>query len=252
MGVGKRIIKSQAAQRAFARLAAWYVRLVAGTTRWTVESRPLDDLLARGEEGILCFWHGRLLMMPLVWKDRRPSFYMMISQHRDGLLGARAIAHMDLRTVGADSKTGSMSALREMKRRMDAGGWVGITPDGPRGPRMRAKPGAIKLAQLSGRPLLPVTVATSRRRVLGSWDRFALAWPFGRGMILFGEPIRVPRGADAAALESARLQLEDLLNTITAEADRRCGVESVLPAPETRVGAAAGADEADRPTAGSA
>lgn len=252
MRATKRIVKSQTGQKLLAWLAACYIRFVGATTRWTMDAKPVDNLLADGERAIACFWHGRLLMMPLAWKGRKTPIYMMISEHRDGLLIARTIAHMKLWTVGADSKTGSMSALREMKRCMESGGWVGITPDGPRGPRMRAKAGAVKLAQLSGRPLLPVTVGMSRRRVLGTWDRFVVAWPFGRGMFLFGDPIHVPRDADEAALEAARRELEDSLNAITREADRRLGVRPVEPAEEVQTEPAPASSVAGRAKARSA
>lgn len=232
MRVSKRILKSNAGQAALARIAAVYVRLVALCTRWHVEDGALRPVLEAGEPGILAFWHGRLLMMPMSWKGRPRPFHMMISEHRDGALIARTIAHLDLQTVAADSKTGARGALRAMKRHLDAGGWVGITPDGPKGPRMRTKPGAIKLAQLAGKPIVPVSLGMSRRRILGSWDRFLVAWPFGRGEIRFGAPIRVPRDADAAQLEAARRELEDSLNDLTAQVDRSCGVPTVDPAAE--------------------
>jgi hypothetical protein len=233
MRVAKRFLKSERGQRVLAHVAAAYVRVVAATTRWRVDDAALRPVLEAGEPGILAFWHGRLLMMPISWRGRPRPFHMMISEHRDGVLIARTIAHMDLNTAVADSKSGGLAALREMKRRMDAGGWVGITPDGPRGPRMRAKPGAIKLSQLAGRPIVPVSLSMSRRRILGSWDRFLLAWPFGRGEILFGAPIRVPRVTDTDTLESLRRRLEDSLNDLTQEADRRCGVATVAPAPDS-------------------
>ena len=92
---------------------------------------------------------------------------------------------------------------------------------------MRAKPGIIKIAQLSGAPIVPVGAAVTRRRLLGSWDRFCLAWPFCRGVILVGEPINVPPGLSSDGLEGHRLELERQLNALTAEADRRCGHGSV-------------------------
>ena len=236
MGMAKRILRSNGGQRALARAAALYVRFVARTTRWTVDDTALQPLLDRDEPGILAFWHGRLLMMPIAWRGRPRPFHMMISEHRDGVLIARTIAHHGIQTTGSDSKTGGFAALREMKRRMDDGGWVGITPDGPRGPRMRAKPGAIKLAQLSGRAIVPVSLSLSRRRILGSWDRFLLAWPFGRGVIRFGEPIRVPRITDTETLENCRTRLEKVLNDLTAEADRLCGTPPVTPEDGTEAG----------------
>lgn len=230
MRLSKRILRSEFGQRVLARLAAGYVRLVARTTRWRFEVAPAEPLFAAGEGAIGAFWHGRLLMMPVAWKGRDLPVYMMVSRHRDGLLIARIISHFHMRTVVTDSRAGGRGALRQMVRCMKDGAWVGITPDGPRGPRMRAKPGAVKLAQLSGRAIVPVSVAVSRRRILGSWDAFQLALPFGRGIIRCGEPIRVPRDADAAAVEAARAELENTLNTLTADVDRRCGVRSVEPA----------------------
>jgi hypothetical protein len=52
-----------------------------------------------------------------------------------------------------------------------------------------------------------------------SWDRFLLPYPFGRGLFLWGKPIRVSPAATEADLESKRIELEEALNRITAEAD---------------------------------
>jgi hypothetical protein len=76
----------------------------------------------------------------------------------------------------------------------------------------------------------------TRRRVLGSWDRFVLAWPLTRGVIAWGEPITVARNADKAAQEAMRRNLERRLNEITAEADRLCGHEEIEPAEIEAVG----------------
>jgi hypothetical protein len=96
---------------------------------------------------------------------------------------------------------------------------------------MRASDGVISLARLSGVPVIPATYGASRRKVLGSWDRFVVPLPFSRGVFLWGEPIQVARDADAAAQEAARQELEDRLNALTREADRLCGRETVPPDP---------------------
>jgi hypothetical protein len=95
---------------------------------------------------------------------------------------------------------------------------------------MRAKAGAIAVAQAAGVPIVPVSGATGRRRVLRSWDRFCLVWPFGRGVLLWGAPLRVPADAGPDAREAARRALEDSLNRLSAEADRRMGHTPVVPA----------------------
>jgi lysophospholipid acyltransferase (LPLAT)-like uncharacterized protein len=234
MSLTKRLLRSDSARAIFVWFTAHYIRLVHFTTRWrTVMPAATRDYLAGDRPFIGCFWHGRMVMMraglPL---NRRPR--MLVSEHRDGLLISRALARLGVETVVASRKRGNLAALREMQRLLAEGTSLGITPDGPRGPRMRAKAGAIKIAQLSGAAILPVSGAVSHRRILGTWDRFCLALPFGRGVITWGEPIRVPRDADAAETERLRGLLEECLNTLTAEADREFGLPLVEPdAPES-------------------
>jgi lysophospholipid acyltransferase (LPLAT)-like uncharacterized protein len=233
MAILKRLFGGDSRRCTAAFLGAWYIRLVDRTTRWSVERPPeTRKLEAEGQPAIVCFWHGRLLMMGSAWQRAPRSFQMLISSHRDGALISRTIAHLGFATLAGSPKRGGMAALRSMQRLLAEGVSVGVTPDGPRGPRMRAKPGAIKAAQWSGAPLLPVTYAVSRRRMLDSWDRFCLALPFSRGVILWGAPIAVPRHVDAAELERLRRRLEDRLNDLTAEADRRCGHPATEPARE--------------------
>ena len=95
---------------------------------------------------------------------------------------------------------------------------------------MRATDGAVALARLSGAPIIPATFGAKRGRVLQSWDRFLVAWPFGRGVIVWGDPIKVPRDAKADELEAARARVETALNDITAEADRLTGRIPIEPA----------------------
>jgi hypothetical protein len=94
---------------------------------------------------------------------------------------------------------------------------------------MRAQSGIILLARLSGAPIVPSTYSVSRRKLASSWDRFVIALPFSRGLYLWGAPIHVAYDADDEALETARLQLENTLNELTATADRLMGVEVATP-----------------------
>lgn len=226
----KRLAKSRAAQAAGGWLAALYIRLVRLTGRWrTVGADELYARIGRGEPVIGCFWHGRLLMIRYLWPRGR-SAHVLISQHRDGRLISDAMHHLGIETVTGSSSRGGSGALRAMLALLKRGESVFVTPDGPRGPRMRVAPGIIRLAQMSGVPVYPGTCSVSRRRILSSWDRFMLALPFCRGVYVVGEPLTVPRDADDAALERAREELERRLNAITAEADRMVGQAPVEPA----------------------
>jgi len=95
---------------------------------------------------------------------------------------------------------------------------------------MRASDGIVSVARLSGVPIIPATYGVNRGRTLMSWDRFLVAWPFGRGVIIWGDPIHIARDADANAVEDARRQVEEGLNRITNEADQLTGRPQIEPA----------------------
>ena len=209
------------------RLLCWaihhYIRLVYATNRWQIEGGEAPLRLRRdGRAFILAFWHGRLLMIPMAWQRLAPM-HMLISAHRDGRIIADAVTYFGVQSIAGSTRRGGSSALRAMLRHLQAGECVGVTPDGPRGPAMVASGGIVEVARLAGVPILPVTYATSRRRLLATWDRFHLALPFGRGIFIWGEPIEIPAGLDADGLEAARALVEARMNAMLGEADRRVG-----------------------------
>ncbi len=234
----KRLGKSQAVRRLAAAAAAGYLRLVHRTTRWRQEMpEETRALLDSGAPFIAAFWHGRMVMMRAAWPRRPRELHMLISEHADGQLIAAGMARLGFATIAGSSRRGGAAALREMARRLRGGDAVGITPDGPKGPRMRAKAGAVAAARAGGVPIVPISGAASRRRLLGTWDRFCLVLPFGRGLLLWGAPIAAEAAGDKAGGdktggdEAVRLTLERELNRLTAEADRRFGWPAVEPAP---------------------
>jgi len=226
----KRLLRATPVQATIAWLVAHYMRLVYATSRWTlIGFERLKPLLDGGTPFIGCFWHGRILMWPSFWEPRRPIL-MLISNHSDGRLIARTIAHFGIETVTGSTSRGGASALRAMVQTLAGGRCVAVTPDGPRGPRMRAAAGVAMLAKLAGVPVVPASYSTSRAITLASWDRFLLALPFGRGVFICGEPVHVAPNADASEIEAARHAIEAELNRLTREADRLCGRAPVEPA----------------------
>ena len=229
MSLTKSILRSAALQRIVCWLGARYIRFIHLTGRWKVVNEGIPKRFwETGKPFILCFWHGRLLMMPYCW-DHRKTIHMLISRHRDGQLIARTVGHFGIETVAGSSSRGGAAALRAMVKSLADGEYVGITPDGPRGPRMRASNGIINVARLSSVPIIPATYSTNRGKVLGSWDRFLVPWPFAKGVLVWGDPIEVRRDLDEEGLEAARRRVEDGLNEITIEADRLSGREPVQP-----------------------
>jgi lysophospholipid acyltransferase (LPLAT)-like uncharacterized protein len=237
----KTILGNSIVQFLIGRLIGSYMLFVGVTTHWKrINQQAVEPFWAPGGGRlIVCIWHGRFALVHKMWKfgPTRPAPKMLISQSREGGI----VAHTS-RTVGADVIRGSAAkrgrtkggaeALRSMARHIEEGGIMGMTPDGPRGPRMRVKKATVQLAKLAGAPMLAVTWATSNRIVFGkSWDHFVLPLPFGRGALIWGDPVAPPSpDADEAEIEAARLQLEAEMNRISEEADRFAGVSVIEPA----------------------
>lgn len=233
MRIAKRVLSSVAGRNAITWLAAQYVRLVRRSGRWRILGEDIPDgLLAQGKPFIVAFWHGRLIMMAYAWKHC-DLVHMLISGHRDGQLVASMMQRFGSKTVYGSTTRGGAVAFVQLVRLLRDGKVVGITPDGPRGPRMRVNGGIISLAKVSNVPIVPLTFSASPLHVFSSWDRFSLPFPFGRGVFLWGTPITVDRQADEAATEAKRLELESALIELTGRADGmmgRAGIEPAAPA----------------------
>jgi 3-deoxy-D-manno-octulosonic-acid transferase len=220
---GRHVVRSERLRHLLCWVIQLYIRFVYRANRWTVEGGHIPRRLReQGRSFILAFWHGRLLMIPMAWHRLAPM-HMLISSHRDGRIIADAVTYFGVNSIAGSTRRGGSAALRTMLKQLAAGECVGITPDGPRGPAMQASVGIVNTARLARVPIVPVVFATSHRQVLRTWDRFHLALPFGRGVFLWGEPIDVDPHPDEAALERARLLVEDRMNAMVEEADRRVG-----------------------------
>lgn len=226
----KRIMRREAPRAIACRLAAGYIRLVRRTGRWAIEGTEIPErLVAEGRPFIVAFWHGRLLMLPEAWRYA-PRFNMVISRHPDGQLIARTVKHLGIDVIAGSTRHGGAAVLRAMVRAIEAGECVGVTPDGPRGPRMRASPGVVHAARLSGAPIVPLAYSATPSRLLPSWDRLMVPLPMGRGIMRWGEPIMVAHDADEAGIAAALETVEQRLNTMTRALDEALGLKAVEPA----------------------
>lgn len=193
-----------------------------GTMRWSVvDPDPAAPFRARGEGVIYVLWHGRLL--PLAYHHRRQQLLTLVSRSADGEYIARALEHWGFGAVRGSSSRGGDRALRELVRHVRAGRSVSVTPDGPRGPREQVKPGALLVAQLTGRPLIPAAAGASRAWWFGKWDRFMVPKPFSHIRVTYGTPQFVARDGGPAALEEAAALLQEQLGAALARADAHAG-----------------------------
>jgi len=243
----KRVLSQPWAQEAMAFLILLYIELARRTVRWEVRNADYIEAVWNEKRPILgCVWHGRVLMTFQGWRRERARMVALASRSREGEIGARLARWYDIGVVRGSTRNpdkpgakGGEAAYRAMINHLSNGGCGAVTPDGPRGPRMRAGYGAVRMARETGVPMVPFTWSTSGRTVLHrAWDKHCLPHPFSRGLIVWGEPIHVARDATSEQLEAARLELETRLNDLTREADEAMGVEPVEPDERRRPGTA--------------
>lgn len=194
-------------------LAGWMIRVLSLTLR--IEFR--NDAFFQKINGpvILIFWHAHIIPAIAAWfrKCPRPhGLSALTSASKDG-----AIIEHTLRTYGIGAVRGSSSrrataALIELKKTLDSGRDICITPDGPRGPAKVLQAGPLKLSQLTGCALLPLRVICTASWKLKTWDQFEIPKPFSKIFLCIDEPIFVPRGATTEDLETLRLSLEKELS----------------------------------------
>jgi lysophospholipid acyltransferase (LPLAT)-like uncharacterized protein len=179
----------------------WRVRVVNG--------EYVRDLRRTGRPFIFALWHGQLL--PLLWHHREEGVLVLISEHRDGELVARAARSLGYGLIRGSSTRGAERALISLVRELQAGHEVAITPDGPRGPAMTFAPGALVAAQRSDSFILPVAASADRAWRLRSWDKFMIPKPFARVTVAYGAPAKVIATTSRAAAEEGS-RFERLLN----------------------------------------
>jgi len=219
----KRIARSRRVQRAIGVFASEYLRLVRNTCRVTLEPGDLYDRWGPDLPFIAAMWHGQHFLTPFAKPDS-VEVKVLVSRHRDGEINAIAAERLGIGTIRGSGdhgrrydRKGGVGAFMSMLKALEEGYIVAMTADVPKVSRV-AGSGIVTLAQISGRPIYPFTVATSRRIQLNNWDHSALNLPFGRMAIVFGAPIRVPRDADDIVLEGYRREVERGLNAVVDRA----------------------------------
>ena len=171
---------------------------------------------------VLVFWHEQQLLLPfLVVKHLLKKFepyrkpYALISGHRDGQILARAMKVFGVGSVAGSSTSGGRQATIKLLKIVREGYNLAVATDGPKGPIYVCKPGAIKMAQISGAALVPIAATANRVWRFKSWDKLQLPKPFASVHALVGEPIFIARDADDATFNATAIKVQNALNDLT-------------------------------------
>ncbi len=222
----KRLLRSSWVQATIAYVMGQYRSFALRTTRWRVVDEALFARLVNGQPIVLSFWHETVSLIPAlrVVAGRRADYkalpiYALVSRHADGRFIGAVIRRLHVQSVWGSSSRGGASAFRSLLSLLSKGAIIALAPDGPRGPPHKAAAGVAMLPAMAGVPVMPCAVLITPRLRAGGWDRMIIPLPFGRGVIVFEEPIHVPRDG----WEDALPQIEAATTAALRRAERLCG-----------------------------
>lgn len=165
--------------------------------------------------GIAVTWHNRLMFFPLMFpKKLRSCTSAVISASRDGQYVADLVHWMGIDSIRGSSSRKGMNAVNGAVHALEAGRYVALTPDGPRGPRYHMSNGPIYLASRFQIPVYPVSINYSSYWELKSWDRFQIPKPFAKVTLSIGEKIHIPSNLTEEDVEKWRVIVENKLNEV--------------------------------------
>lgn len=218
-----RLLRHPVVQAGLSWLLGCYLEFALRTTRWELRGREHVLPHAAGQPVIVAFWHERLPLMPMLWvlARRLPGassrrVHVLVSKHRDGQFIGAVIRRFDIDVVSGSTTRGGIGSVKSLLTLLKRGDHISITPDGPRGPCRQVAAGVAQIAAFSGAPVLPCAAQTSRRWTLKTWDRMVVPKPFGRGVVVCGPAIPIPR----ADWEQAREIIGTALTAAAEAADR--------------------------------
>lgn len=192
-------------------LGAGLVSALFTTTRSErIGAEHYQQFREAGQPVMFVFWHGQLL--PLVHYHRREGIVVLVSEHDDGEYITRVIERYGFGAVRGSSTRGGTKGLRGLVRAAREGRDIGVTPDGPRGPRGVFKPGALLAAQMASLPVIPISVRASSGWRFRSWDGFLMPKPLSKITLEYHPPVWVPREADRGDLETLAEEVAEVLN----------------------------------------
>ena len=208
-------IKTSRSSIVLGHVAAFAMKLWSLTLRYSVNGhsgivQPEID----PKPVIFALWHNRIFTMPPIWRltgGKNRKTVVLTSASRDGTTLSTAMEAFGIGSIRGSSSRRAVAALIGMKKALQEGKDVCVTPDGPKGPRYQIQPGLLKIAQTTGSDIIPIHIQYSSAWRLSSWDRFVLPKPLSKVTVTFDNPITIPKNLSEADFETAVANLEKCL-----------------------------------------
>jgi len=221
MNIKKRLVKNFLIQKILAFIAAIYINVVAVTSNIKFINNSIPEQYWKNDQPfILAFWHSQLMMISFSWKNKK-NLNILASGHSDGRFGAIIGKYFKLNNIPTYDKNKNIS-LRPIFKLLRQKNYIGIAPDGPRGPKEKISEGIIKIAKKSKIPIIPIGFWSSKNFQLKSWDSFLISKPFSKCSFVLGEAIEIPADSTDQEIINFQSMLEDNINECIKVAKQNC------------------------------
>ena len=222
MRILKRFSKTKYGQKSIGFLFYLITKFICFSIRWKCyHEDQKSNIFNNKNQYIFCCWHNRLFLGPHLLPRNR-IINALQSSHSDGMITSIAFKYLGMNVILGSSMKGGMQAFRKMVKCIQNGESIAITPDGPKGPKETVKEGVIKLAQITGIPIVPLVWSTKKFKLIDSWDNFVIPFPFSKGIYTFGKPIYVDKKISENNFEILRLEVESEIKRLTKLVNYKC------------------------------
>jgi lysophospholipid acyltransferase (LPLAT)-like uncharacterized protein len=207
-------------------VGALYIYFVYITSeKILINKGALDKLTLKKESFIYALWHDQLLMSPSTWQNKT-RIDILISKHKDGDIISDTIKFHGFNSIrgstnnpNKEKEKNSLATIRMILNSLKKNISIGITPDGPRGPRHEVSEGTINIARISKKKILPMALSFKKKWTLNTWDKFLVPKPFNKICIVWGDPIIVSGGKESISSQQILLQ-ENLIKLTNLAANK--------------------------------
>ena len=194
----KNFLKNYVIKKFLSLVGALYVYIVYISSQKTfINKDNFDKLILENKSFIYALWHDQLLLSPFTWQTKN-RIDILISKHKDGDIIADLIKYHGFNSIrgstnnpSKEKEKNTISSIRKIIKTLKANVSIGITPDGPRGPRHKVSEGTINIARISSKKILPMALAYKEQWILNTWDKFIIPKPFNKICIVWGDPIDI-------------------------------------------------------------
>ena len=221
MKIKKKILKNIIIQNFLAFIASIYIYLVKFTSKFQYENENIPKKYWDNKKPfILAFWHNQLMTISFGWQTKK-QINILASGHSDGRFGAIVGKYFNLNNIPTYDENKNIS-LRLIFKLLEKKNYLGIAPDGPRGPKEEVSIGIIKIAKKTNIPIIPVGYWSSKNFTLNSWDSFLITLPFSKCSFVWGEPINVSKNVDDNEITNLQKLLTTNINLCIKKAKLNC------------------------------